>query len=283
MKKRTPHQEITDRIITALETGTAPWRKPWSAGVGGMPRNLLSNKSYRGINIWLLGSMPYGSPYWVTYKQAKTLKGHVRKGEKGTRIVFWKFLDKTDSDGKDYKLPMIRFYTVFNVEQCEGLESKHLETPDTFEHDPIAAAEAILDGYRFAPKVVHAGSRAFYRPSQDLVQLPERDRFETPADYYSTLFHELGHSTGHANRINRPGVAETVHFGTHTYGLEELVAEMTAAFLCGTSGIEGTLENSAAYLAGWIKVLKGDPRLALSAASKAQKAADLILDTAPAR
>ena len=272
------YQMITDRLVAMLEDGTAPWGKPWTGGSD--PANLVSRREYSGINYFLLACSSYSSPYWLTYKQAQDLGGHVRKGEKGTPVIFWKILEKKNATGEESgeKVPLLRYYTVFNAEQCEGIK-----VPDacaaTHHNDPIDAAEAVQLAMPNRPIVTIGGARAFYSPARDSVTVPEMARYKHPEAYYSTLFHELGHSTGHETRLNRPGVAEQHFFGDAEYSREELVAEMAAAFLCGHCGIESAvIENSAAYLQSWIKALRGDKKLAITAAAQAQKAADYILN-----
>ena len=269
----TVYEIVTERILTELERGNVPWHKPWS-GEQSMPRNLTSGKLYRGCNVFLLGMQGYGSPYWLTYKQAQARGGSVRKGEKASPIVFWKWLEKKDETGKLQRVPMLRYFSGFNVEQCDGLEYPKPEPKPEF--DPIDAAEKLAANYRAGPKLQHGGGRAYYRPSTDTVQMPERSAFANGPEYYSTLFHELGHSTGHDSRLKRKGITDPIHFGSHSYSKEELVAEMTAAFLCGFSGIDQTVENSAAYLRSWIQALKGDAKLVVQAAAQAQKASDHI-------
>lgn len=267
---------ITDRIVEMLEKGVAPWRKPWTGG--GLPVNMVSKKHYRGINTFLLYSSPHSTPYWLTFKQAKEMGGNVRKGEKGMPVIFWKLYEKENAEGEMKKLPVLRYYTVFNADQCEGIEAP-AEDAREWEHNPIEAAEAIQLAMPNRPTVEFGGTRAFYQPATDSVTVPELKRFEKPEEFYSTLFHELAHSTGHESRLNREGVTGMHFFGDHEYSKEELIAEMTAAFLCGHCGIDNaTLENSAAYLQGWIKALKGDKRLAITAAAQAQKAANYILN-----
>lgn len=277
------YQIVTDRILAMLEKGVAPWRKPWSAGKGGFPLNMTSGRHYSGVNVWLLYGSQFSSPYWLSFKQALDLGGNVRKGEKGTPIVFTKQLPMKEievetENGKEKMLDgstgrrMLKYYTVFNIEQCDGIEDP---TPvRTYDHDPIEAAEAIVAGYHDRPAIEHGGGRACYSPDLDRVLMPERNRFETADGYYHTLFHELAHSTGHEKRLKR---LEPATFGSESYGKEELVAEMAAAYLSVQAGIETTLDNSAGYLQGWIEAIKKDSRLVIGAASAAQKAANHIL------
>lgn len=275
------YQIITDRLISILEAGTAPWRKPWNYGSEGGPLNLVSKRHYQGINCFLLACSPYSSPYWLTFKQAAEKGGRVKKGEKGTPVIFWKLFEKEDSKAENGKkiLPILRYYTVFNVDQCEGITSPPADEDTWHQHDPIEAAEAMILAMPQKPIINIGGGRAFYSPLSDSVTVPELFRYEKAEEYYCTLFHELVHSTGHESRLNREGITGQHFFGDEDYSKEELIAEMAAAFLCGHTGIENTtIHNSAAYLQSWIKRLRGDKKLAINAAAQAQKAADFILN-----
>lgn len=283
-KRPDVYQIITDRIVAALEAGTVPWHKPWK-GADFMPKNLVSKKAYRGVNVFMLALAPFNSHWWLTFNQAKKLGGSVRKGEKGTPVVFWKWFPKKDENGDEIpgkRVPFLRYYTVFNLDQCEGIDAAKVPTTAEVENDfePIEACEAIVAAYENAPKVTHSkrDARAYYVPSTDRINMPLRSSFDSAESYYATLFHELGHSTGHESRLGREGITDPVMFGSHKYSKEELVAEMTSAFLCGTAGIEdATIDNSAAYIDGWLKQLKSDPKLVVIAAAQGQKAADLIV------
>ena len=275
------YQMVTEQLVGMLEKGTIPWRKPWVGGEARFPRNMRSGRAYRGINQLILGSSPYGSAYWLSYKQAQEKGGQVRKGEKSYPVIFWKQIEVTDKDsGEQKKIPMLKYYRVFNVEQIDGIEVPDAPTIQNPDWNPIREAEAIVGGMQNPPLIIHDEPRAYYRPSSDTVNMPKPGLFGQEEEYYSVLFHELTHSTGHESRLNRPGISEISGFGSVKYSKEELIAEMGAAFLAAKAGIEQTtLENSAAYLQSWIKVLKGDPKLAIQAASQAQKAADHILGT----
>lgn len=281
------HQVITDRLIALMEQGVAPWRREWDAAAG-LPKSISTGKAYRGINPFLLWmtamEKEYTSPWWATYKKITELGGQVRKGEKGTLIVFWKqYLDKKEVDdkGKPVSRFVLRTYTVFNAEQADGLDPKYTTAAERpADYDPIAEAEQILAGYLTdkGPSVRYGGDRACYSPTTDDLSLPERGTFNSVEAFYSTAFHEITHSTGHKDRLNREDLNTFTHFGDASYSREELVAEFGAAMLSGQAGIAAvTIENSAAYLAGWIKALKGDKTLLIGAAGKAQKAADLVL------
>lgn len=264
------YEMITNRMIQLLEQGVVPWRRPWRVGAA---VNWKTQKPYRGINTLLLEPGEY-----ATFKQVSEAGGSVKKGEKGNIVVFWTWLEKEDEKtGEKGKIPFLRYYTVFEIsKQCEGLQSKRNE--QTFEHDPIEEAERICREYQDAPPVRFGSGRAFYRPSDDIVSVPPLCDYAKPEEYYSTLFHEHVHSTGHSKRLNRPGITEIAAFGDESYSKEELVAEIGAAMLCGVSGIDNsTLDNSAAYVGSWLRKLKDDKRLIVQAAGQAQKAADYIL------
>ena len=280
------YEIITQRIIHQLESGVAPWRKPWKArGKSGLPRNLVSGHEYRGINLWILLSSGYASSHWLTFRQARELGGHVRQGETGLPVVYWKFGTREVQDGDEIiekRSVLCRYYTVFNVAQCEGLRIRPAEpAEDQPETQPIEACEQVVTGWLGKPTIRHGGDCASYHKVLDCVQMPEKPCFDSGEEYYSTLFHELTHSTGHPTRLNRSTLMDFERFGDHNYSREELVAELGAAFLAGYCGIENkTINNSAAYLASWLDALKNDHRMVLIAASQAQKAADLILGVA---
>jgi len=277
----TVYEIVTGKICAELERGVVPWRKPW---VGGdqAPANLISKRAYTGINPLLLSLSGYSSPYWLTYKQAAELGGTVRKGEKSSLVVFYAKLQsktRTLENGDPDTFAMLRYYNLFNVTQCDGING-HIPVVPTRMIEPLTAAEAIIDGYRDKPSIDDHVSAAWYRPSLDLIGMPPRDTFTSADGYYSTLFHECIHSTGHASRLDRVGVSKEQKRGSETYSKEELIAELGAAFLCADAGIENTIPQSAAYCASWLKALKGDSKLIVSAASGASKAARYITGTA---
>jgi antirestriction protein ArdC len=272
------YQTVTDRIVSSLKAGVIPWEKPWKSprfAGGPFPRNFFTGKLYRGINVMLLWSSDYSSPFWLTFKQAQELGGHVRKGETGTPIVFFKQLPHAEKDttstDEDERTPFVFCrYTVFNVEQCDGLTLPEIEQPSkTPEVDEDEVCEGIVTAWQSRP-ALHLSSpteyRAYYRPSTDSVHMPARSRFVDSAHYYSTLFHELVRSTGHTSRLNR---TFGDHFGDELYSKEELVAEMGAAFLCAIAGIanEHTDRNTTAYIQNWISKLEEDNRLVIHAAA----------------
>jgi antirestriction protein ArdC len=272
------YEIITEKIISQLEQGVTPWRKPWRTE---MPCNLISGKEYRGVNPFLLAPQGYGSKYWLTFNQANKLGGHVRKGERSSMVTFWSIGEeklRTDSQGvtRKSKPILLRYYCVFNVEQCDGLDSLGLGKAPTRVSD-IAMCERIAADMPNKPAMAQS-AQASYRPSTDTVSMPSKAAFDSSEGYYSTLFHELTHSTGHASRIGREGIEHIEQFGSESYSKEELIAELGASMLAGITGISpATINNSASYLQHWIKALRGDSKLIVQAASAAQKAADYIL------
>jgi len=275
------YQLVTDKIIEKLEAGCVPWKMTWSAEG---PKNLISGKAYRGINILLLGSQGYVNPYWLTFKQAKQAGGYVKRGERSTPVVFWKTYSTMEQNDKgeqeETSRYVLRHYRIFNLDQCGLPEEKMPESLSTDKaFDPIPKAESVVAGMPSAPEITHQSQRACYSPLLDQVNMPKPESFDAPECYYSTLFHEIIHSTGHEARLNRPSITDPVRFGSHTYSREELIAECGAAFLNGHCGLEdSTLDNSAAYIKGWLGRLRNDPKLVVQAAGKAQRAADYILD-----
>lgn len=271
------YQSVTVRILECLDKGVVPWRKPWATQT---PRNLASGHVYRGINTLLLSCSAFESPLWLTLKQANDLGGRIKRGERGTPIVFWKVIERPNpKDEDDDCFFLLKRFTVFNVEQTEGIA---IPTVEARTFDPIAQCEAVVASYKDAPTIAYGGGRACYLRAEDRIQLPSRESFVSPAEYYSTLFHEMVHSTGAAHRLARKGVVDPTRFASHTYSFEELVAECGAAFLCAHAGIASqVIDNSAAYIAHWARALKSEPRWMLYAAARASRASDLILGKLP--
>ena len=269
---------ITDRIIAELESGTVPWHKPWTCAQSAISHT--TGKAYSLLNQLLLGGR---SGEYLTFQQAQKEGGRVRKGEKSSIVVFWKWLKVEDEDtGEEKDVPFLRYYNVFHVDQCEGILPR-FRLSEVQIINPAAANEAAEDVIQdyLHRSGVHLVSResseAFYRPATDTVVLPLRTQFSDTAEYYSTAFHELTHSTGHSTRLNR--ITETARFGSAPYSREELCAELGASFLVNRLGLEtaSSFKNNAAYIEHWLGVLKDDKRLLVTAAGHADKAVRLIL------
>ena len=271
------YAEVTSRIMQQMENGVIPWRKPWIAS--GAAVSHATGKAYSLLNQMLLGR----PGEYATYAQIQKAGGHVKKGEKASMVVFWKWIEQEDEETHEkMEVPFLRYYNVFHIDQCEGVSAKYTTEaafPDGA--DTLAAAQEIIYDYlsREGVKLLHEeGDRAFYRPSTDEVVLPIRKQFMSTAEYYSTVFHELTHSTGHPSRLNR--LTRPSFFGTEDYSKEELVAEIGAATLVNHVGLEtsSSFRNSAAYIQNWLGVLKNDKRFIVSAAGRAEKAVNLILN-----
>ena len=288
------YTEVTNRIIAQLEQGVIPWQSPYFSKVG-FPRNFSTGKHYHGINVFLLGSLRYTSPYFLTFLQAKELGGHVRKGEKGSLVIKYGTYTKEaegagSGEATEEHRKYLKGYTVFHASQIEGVE---VPEPQHVPELPTSAAcdraREIVAAMPKAPTMHEGSAVPCYRPSTDSVHMPERRFFTSEEAYYSTLFHECCHSTGHGSRLARRSLLENKGIDAEgeerkTYAEEELVAEMGASFLCAHAGIiEAEIENSAAYLQGWIDALKSKDAKGwiIRAASQAQKAADYILNTQP--
>ena len=273
--KQDIYQQVTDRIIAQLEQGVIPWHKPWIGRGAAISHS--TGKPYSLLNQLILGK----PGEYLTFAQCIKEGGHIRKGEKASFVVFWKWIEQPDEEQPDKvkKIPFLRHFSVFHIDQCEGIKPKH-DTAAAQDIKPDAAADAIIADYlkRSGVKLIHQeGDQAFYRPSTDTVTLPLLAQFKETAEYYSTAFHELTHSTGHASRLNR--LTKVACFGSEDYSKEELVAEIGAAALVNHAGLEtsSSFRNSAAYVQSWLKALSNDKRLIVSASSKAEKAVDLIL------
>ena len=277
---RNLHAEISARIIEALRAGVVPWRKNWTAqGAGQMPRNAVTKRTYSGVNVpllWLTADAKgYTSPLWLTFKQALDQGGNVRKGEKGTTVVFVSTIEREDREtGKPVRIPFLKAYTVFNVAQCDGLAILDASAPIQPRHedarDPLADAFLASTG----ATITHGEGRAYYRPREDRVNLPAFESFESASAYYATAFHELTHWTGAPTRLNREAKGR---FGDRDYAVEELVAELGAAFLCAEFGFDNAeLDQSASYIASWIKLLEDHERAFTAAASAASRAVDYM-------
>lgn len=287
------YQELTDRIIKKLEAGVKPWQPNWSRY--GLARNASTNHIYTGINAFILNLFcEHPIPYYMSFKQTKAMGGKIKKGAKAERVYFYTSYHK-DADGKRISeeqanslngmgeetqhIQFLKFYYVFNIADIEGVEIDLPQVTLT-KHEQIEACEQIISGFANAPEYVFEDAdRAYYAPEPDKLNMPKLEQFKTVEAYYLTYFHELTHSTGHQSRLNREGIVKPAKFKSDRYSREELVAEIGAAFLAGHTGIAGEeeIENSAAYLQGWLKALQADKKLIFKAAADAQKAVNYIL------
>jgi len=285
------YARVTDLILADLERGVRPWTKPWSAEhlAGAISRPLRHNfQPYSGINVLLLWAEAcakgYSAPIWMTFRQALELGGNVRKGEHGSTVVYANAVNRTEAgdDGQDVerKIPFLKAYTVFNVDQVEGLPEPFHATvaPALDAPQRIDRAEVFFSG--LGADIRHGGGQAYYMIGEDRVQMPPFESFVDPQGYYATLAHECTHWTRHPSRLDRD--LGRKRWGDEGYAREELVAELGAAFLCADLGLElEPREDHAAYLGSWLKVLKGDKRAIFTAAAHAQKAADFLAALQP--
>ncbi|WP_051334708.1 zincin-like metallopeptidase domain-containing protein [Bradyrhizobium sp. Ai1a-2] len=290
--KASLYEEITAHIIADLEAGVFPWARPWGSGGGNqafaLPRNAATGKAYSGINVLILWGRlfecGFASQRWLTFRQASSLGGTVRKGEHGVTVCYAdRFVPKREQGGatsashdqpanEEASVPFLRRYTVFNVDQCDNLPDHCIVArPRLPEREIVPQAEALAAATLADVRI--GGAKAFYQPSDDTVHIPPQPAFFDQINYYRTLFHELGHWTGHPRRLNRDLCG---NFGSKPYAHEELVAELTAAFVCAVLSIRPSVRH-ADYLGSWLKVLREDNRAIFRAASKASKAADFLL------
>ena len=275
---------ITDKIVNLLEGGVIPWEQKWD---NQLPQNFVSKHQYTGFNFFYLYVMAieksYNAPYWLTFKQIQDAKGKLKPDQykRGEIVIFYKmntWVDKNELDEKGQPkvkaYPILRFYTVYNIEQTEGIDWKS----SLRKNNPIEACEAIVKNYKDCPTITHAVGVPHYTLELDNITLPDLSIYEEPQYYYKTLFHELTHSTGHEKRLGRFKPEDSVSFGSEDYSKEELIAELGSAFLCADTGIsnEQTQGHSASYIKGWLKALKNDERLIVEASGKAQKAVDYV-------
>jgi len=287
------YQAVTDAIVAALEKGEVKaWTCPWDRTLG-MVRNGFTNRPYSGLNVFMLWFAGFGDPRFYTFNQVKKnypgpkltkaqkdagekrQQSHIRKGEKGTKILFWKFIEKKDAEGNiTDRIPLLKVWTVFNHTQVEWAEGAEPQLPQGNDIDPgarYANAAALLEAS--GADVRHGGSRAYYSPTEDYIGMPQAGAFNDAEGYWATMLHELVHWTGHGTRCRRP---QKNFFGTTKYAAEELVAEMGSAFLCAQLGIEGGLQHPE-YIGSWIKRLQNDNRAIFDAARKAQEAVEFLL------
>ena len=290
------YEEVTNKIISMIEKGVAPWRRTWSTY--GLARNYVSGRPYTGINYLLMNNTRHNIPYFLTFNQVKELGGKVKKGAQAEMVIYFKVFCKDSDDntltleeanarrlkGEEIKaLRFIRYYSVFNVSDIEEVELdlNRFNEAKLTDNERLERCEQIIGNMPKLPELRHIdANRAYYNPALDFINMPDIKQFESSEHYYPTYFHELIHSTGHASRLARPEVMDFSGFGTTPYSKEELVAEMGASYLSCICQIDyaPVIENSASYLIGWLKVLKDDSKFIFQVASCAQRATDFILN-----
>ena len=273
---------INDKIIEQLNNGTVPWRKPWTDA--GVPKNIISGRNYRGINMMLLAMEGYEHNLFLSFKQVHDIGGKVKKGEKGLVVVYWNTVNakqdataQNEENKEQKKNHILRFYYVFNIAQCENIPEKYL--PKERETNELPPCEAIVKSMPLCPPIKHKENAAFYNFKEDFVNMPKKRSFKNDESYFSVLFHELVHSSGHESRLNRETIVQMAEFGGEAYSQEELVAEIGTCYLQSFAGITGEFQQSAAYIQGWLGKLKNDKRFIFQASKAAQKAVDYILNT----
>lgn len=272
------YEMVTERIIEQLEKGVIPWQKPWTGTKDGA-FNRISMKPYSLLNQMLLQH----SGEYATFKQWSELGGHIRKGEKSEIVVFWKLQPYEDENADGEKIikqiPLLRYYNVFHISQVDGVKPK--EKLELQKHEPIEEAEKVKIEYMERAHLQiyeKLTGKAFYTPTFDYIQVPCKEQYQNVEEFYSTLFHEIVHSTGHKNRLDRLESGANTHFGTEIYSKEELVAEIGSVSIMNLLGIETekTFRNSAAYVQNWLRVLRNDNKFIISASSQAEKAVKYI-------
>lgn len=290
--KKSVYEIVTARIIEQLEKGVIVWKQPWAnraPGTGIWPTNYATGRAYSGFNAVFLNFAAAGQPaVFMTFNQAKEMGGTVRAGSKGFPIIFYQpARRKAEQEGteeaeKKKQRGVLQYFTVFHYSQIDGIE---FDLPAAAAEPQIPTheqARQLLAAYTTAPQLSHMHQKAYYSPRLDFVNMPKPETFVSPDHYFCTLFHEFVHSTGHAKRLNREGIAQFDRHGSDQYAKEELIAEFGASFLCGFAGIDpGILGHNAAYIANWLQVLKNDPKMIVSAASQAERAVRYMLGEQP--
>jgi antirestriction protein ArdC len=272
---------VTNLIIQKLEAGVIPWKQPWKSA--GPPVNLITRRPYRGINSLLLNSLGYAENEFLTFKQVQDLGGRVKKGEKANMVILWVWVDETKRmqtvEAVARKYPLLRYYHVFNISQCTGIPAQNSPLFDPKHNDPIVHCEEIIAAIPNCPKIVHNENSAYYHIAADYINMPKMEMFQSSQSYYATLFHELIHATGYEDRLNRKEIADMAAFGSESYSIEELIAEIGTCYLTSYAGIAlNGLTNNVAYIQGWLDRLKKDKKFIVYASAHAQKAVDYILN-----
>lgn len=279
-EKKNIYEIVNEVILDHLSKGVVPWRQTWIGK--GIPRNRFTKRPYRGINHILLNLLPYPTNEFLSFNQIKELDGRIRKGEHGHMVIFWKWIEpvkdaEVEVEEDLSKYPYIQYHKVWNIAQCEGISSLELPRASN-EIQPQEKIELFLVQMKDKPEIVHKDREAYYIPKADLINMPEIKFFDSSEAYYGVLFHELIHSTGHAKRLARKGIVDTIRFGSLEYSFEELIAEMGACYLLSHCGIvPDNFSNNASYISGWMKKLAAERYSFIHATVQAQRALDFLL------
>jgi antirestriction protein ArdC len=275
------YEIVTALIIEKLEAGCIPWKQPWSDI--GPPRNLISTRPYRGVNLLLLSNLGYPTNEFLTFKQAKDLGASIKQGAKAHLVILWHWIEEKHvrhkKDPEPLKKPILRYYHVFNVDQCNNVPERFNGLPARKKNNPIEECEQIVANIKNRPNIVHVEPEAFYHTLADYINMPRMELFHSSEEYYACLFHELIHSTGHESRLNRKELTEASPMGSESYSIEELTAEIGSCYLTSYAGIAPSgISNHVSYINEWLKRLKKDKRFIVYASAQAQKATDYILN-----
>ncbi len=272
------YQMVTDQIISQLEQGVVPWRKSWADT--GLPQNLITKKTYRGINVMLLNSLDYANKNFLTFKQLKEIGGSIKTREKPSMIVNWNRFDVEDKASNEVlTVQSLVYHLVFNVQQCEGIPENLIQTEGEKSYNPIKLCQDIFANMPKRPEIKSKGQKAYYHPGEDFVNVPKMKTFKSVEDYYGILFRELIHSTGHSSRLFRKELSEHQPLEFPAYSIEELTADIGACYLKSAGGIlDEEIEDNVTYIDGWLERLKSDKKLIVHASMEAQKAVDYILN-----
>ncbi len=279
-KNRDVFTHVTKHIIGHLEKGIIPWKKLWTDA--GLPRNLLTGRLYRGVNVWLLNALNYEENVFLTYNQVKSIGGRIRAGEKAHTVILWQWIQAPkpkNAQSEARKIPLVKYCQLFNISQCADIPDWYLPGPQLSKLDPLGVCDAIVTTMPNAPEVRYMGDEAYYHSFFDIVNMPSMARFVDTETYYTSLFHQLVHSTGHKTRLNRRELDGMLPDKIGECSLEELTAEIGACYLCSYAGIDGwEFRNRITYIENWITKLNKDKRLFVYASTQAQHAVDYILN-----
>ena len=271
------HEIVNNRIIELLEQGIVPWRQNWSER--GLPRNLISKKVYRGINIFLLNALEYKENWFLTYKQAKELGASIRKGENAHKVIYWKWQEENEELTNEHKKrPNLRYYLVYNIDQIENIPPEFIPESDIRHNDVIGNCEKIIAEMPRSLEISVEDDMPYYHVGYDYINMPPLEFFQSNEEYYQAVFHEMIHATGHERRLNRQELMRLNDTFNYKYSVEELVAEMGTCYLKAVTGLSLDLKGNTAYIDNWLKFIRENKRALVYAGTQTQKAVDYILN-----